>query len=432
MAAHPQGKTTRSAVVRFTMGLILAMLLGVSPAALSSQVTLRWQSRDTPLSTEADVNAILVQNFQQRHPHIRVEVELSGGADIQVQLLSGVAPDVLDRAGDIIDLGRNGLLLDLTPYMDVLMPGDDRYDFNPSQMEAFQHHGIQFAVPKYLGVIGLWYNPELFERAGVEFPDESWTWSTLRTEGRKLSVADHGTGMLRQAAFIKSHGFDRIGCWILANGGRYYLDNDISQSAFHEPEAIEALQFLADLRHQFQVWAGPEWSRDHFIAGSGALLEDGVWYYQRMVAAGIDFTPKIAHMPRGPARRATLATIDGYAVAYHTQHPEEAIQFLRYLISPEANLIRAKYYGRQPARRSTLGEWTQMMNELLPGLDGDIVAEIGTYAYSQPLYSDPQLASSMISAAWRRIFVDNEPAAIVMNEVIPALNAQLRASQGQR
>lgn len=62
----------------------------------------------------------------------------------------------------------------------------------PALLQAFTYDGSLYAIPKDFDTVGLWYNKALFDAAGVAYPDDSWTWQTLRDAAIKLTDPTNG------------------------------------------------------------------------------------------------------------------------------------------------------------------------------------------------------------------------------------------------
>lgn len=89
-------------------------------------------------------------------------------------------------AGDIPDLiwmhdtrvqsyARRNMLLSLEDYIETLPPLAWPHDWYPSQVEAFQYQGEQFAIPYDFAPGGMFFNKNLFDEAGLKHPPQ---WST--------------------------------------------------------------------------------------------------------------------------------------------------------------------------------------------------------------------------------------------------------------
>ncbi|MCA5011083.1 extracellular solute-binding protein, partial [Clostridioides difficile] len=48
----------------------------------------------------------------------------------------------------------------------------------------------QYAVPKDIDTIALWYNKTMFDEAGIPYPDKDWTWDDYAEAAKKLTKAD--------------------------------------------------------------------------------------------------------------------------------------------------------------------------------------------------------------------------------------------------
>ena len=62
-----------------------------------------------------------------------------------------------------------GLLQDITAAV-----ADWKDTVNPGAMSIYQYNGKQYGVPWDMGMIGFWYNKELFEQAGITTPPTTW------------------------------------------------------------------------------------------------------------------------------------------------------------------------------------------------------------------------------------------------------------------
>ena len=59
-------------------------------------------------------------------------------------------------------------------------PGFDPDVYYPKAYEVFSADGKQFGVPEQFSDVLLFYNKDLFDAAGVNYPDASWTWEDER------------------------------------------------------------------------------------------------------------------------------------------------------------------------------------------------------------------------------------------------------------
>ena len=56
--------------------------------------------------------------------------------------------------------------------------------------EMYQWDGKTYAVPKDIDTIAMWYNKDMFDEAGIDYPDGSWTWDEFYDIAEKLTKED--------------------------------------------------------------------------------------------------------------------------------------------------------------------------------------------------------------------------------------------------
>ena len=118
-------------------------------------------------------------------------------------------------------------------------------------------------------------------------------------------------------------------------------------------------------------------TRDAFIGGRLAMVEDGSWALKDILAKS-DFRVGIAPFPSGPVQRVTLATTDGFGIFAGTEHPEEAWELVKFLISEDFGRAMARANFLQPARASLVDEWASIIRDEFP----EKAAEVDILAFA--------------------------------------------------
>ncbi|NIR00161.1 MAG: extracellular solute-binding protein, partial [Gemmatimonadales bacterium] len=140
---------------------------------------------------ELAINQELCERFEVEHPGIRVEVVNEPGDramdKLQAMVAAGNPPDVMSIHGAFFTpLAAKGALLDLDPLI-AEDPTFDLEDFYPALVELCRHEGKLFSLPRYTSVYVLFYNRDLFDGAGLRYPEETWTWDDYLAAARKLT-----------------------------------------------------------------------------------------------------------------------------------------------------------------------------------------------------------------------------------------------------
>lgn len=303
------------------------------------QITLTFwdnQQADTGLS---EFQQTAIDEFEDAHPNITVEVETVPYADYQQRLTlaveGGNPPDIatLDQIWQA-QFADAGAVLPLDDYID----GSDSVEegnFFPGAWESAVWDGQVWGIPFNVDVWQFtYYNRELLEEAGVE-PEQLETWEGLREAGEALTTdGRYGIGLFGQAyesltvvmnSFVFSNGGD-----ILDEDGTCRLD---------EPAAVEAIEYLASLEESAPegiLGASNEDMRELFLNGTLATewwpaLEQPTLQDSEIEWGFVAGTAPAGQEPIGTYGGWNLAIFEG------AEHPDAAWQFIEFLTDPEVN-----------------------------------------------------------------------------------------------
>ena len=131
--------------------------------------------------------ATVAKDFHNSHPNITVQVvpiqNEQFTTKIPVALQSSSPPDVYQQwgGGQLADQVQAGRVMDITndvkPWIDQI----------GSAATNWQVNGKQYGIPYSLGLVGFWYNKELFTKASISAPPA--TWDELLADVAKLKAA---------------------------------------------------------------------------------------------------------------------------------------------------------------------------------------------------------------------------------------------------
>ena len=120
---------------------------------------------------------------------IKTEVTVVDWRNYWTQLSAGASggqlPDVFwMHSNESQKYMANGLLMDLTDK--IAKSKLVKMENYPADVAGlYSLNGKQYAVPKDVDTIALWYNKTMFEKAGVAFPTDDWTWDDLYKAAQK-------------------------------------------------------------------------------------------------------------------------------------------------------------------------------------------------------------------------------------------------------
>lgn len=337
--------------------LLLLFLLGLSTQCRRDEVTtLTFAVGKDPIG----YHQTLVAQFESAHPHIRVRlIEMPESSTQQhnsyVTYLSSRDPSIDIYSIDITwpsEFGAAGWLLPL----DTFFVEEELDHFLPGPVEGCRWGGNLFAVPWFTDAGILYYRKDLLERENLSPPK---TWKELTERAERLQ-ARHGLyGFVFQA-----QQYEGLICnfleYLWANHGRV-LDED-GTLLIDSPESVQALTFMRDLIHRLRV--APEGvtihkeedSRQIFTEGRAAFMRN--WPYAWALAQSEEKGSKVAGkvgicpLPH-PQNGVPAACLGGWnlAVSRFSEHPSEAVQFIKFLTSYEVQKEFAVEGGRLPTRK---------------------------------------------------------------------------------
>ena len=109
---------------------------------------------------------------------------------LQTGIAGGAAPDVFAMDGPLFpDYQSRDVLLDLKPLIDR-----DGYDLSQLADQGVADFttadGGQYGIPRDLNTIVLYYNKDMFDAAGIPYPDDTWDWAKLIEVAKQLTKPD--------------------------------------------------------------------------------------------------------------------------------------------------------------------------------------------------------------------------------------------------
>ncbi len=348
---------------------------GASAALLASGVALPGVSQAASWRRRQDVTTITfggwggtaedegvraaIEVFQQENPGIQVEWQHTPVAADYMQVLltnfaAGTAPDTGFVTSDTYEtLRQQGLLMDITDRIaaDELL-GQENYFIEPQESNrCADDNGRWHGIGSCWVAPHLYYNADLFDELGITPPgfkdDEIWDWDTFLEIAKQLTVDSNGRHP-DDAGFdpddIQRWAIDWPLWWIPiasavhSNGGAYIQDGRITLDS---AEALEAIQRLVDLIYVHHVaprsaaMSNLGMTNTQMIdSGRLAMALDGSWALSWMNPTTVtNVTLGTGAMPK-MVQPASLMQAHFHSVFAHTQHPDEAWQWVRFLATP--------------------------------------------------------------------------------------------------
>jgi multiple sugar transport system substrate-binding protein len=310
--------------------IILTLVLTTAPfqrATAQDTVTISYFTFSAAPDHIEDLDK-MVALFEAANPGIKVKVETAPYADyfteLQTRIAGGDAPDTFElNFENFVTYASKGTLLDLTSAVDA----ETAARYYPEALKAFQLDGTQYGLPASFSDVVLFYNKDMFDAAGVEYPTSDWTWAEERAAAEKLTSA--AKGVWGQYAPISFHEFYKTA----AQNGCSFFGEDGSVTV-NQPKCVEALQYMVDaqtngLQPSEADMAGVS-DGDMFMQGQIGMLTTGIWMFTAFQDA--PFKWDIAVEP-GNTQKASHFFSNAAVVSKDTKNAEAAAKWVAFLTS---------------------------------------------------------------------------------------------------
>ncbi|WP_300342637.1 extracellular solute-binding protein [Nesterenkonia sp.] len=392
------------------------------------QVQLRfswWGSDSRHQMTQEIIDA-----FEDENPHISIEGEFgdwSGYWDqLATQSAGGDAPDIIQMDDKYLrEYADRGALLDLSDI--------DLSEFDEGAVDNGRTEDGLFGITTGINALALVANPDIFDEAGVEMPDDTtWTWEDFAEIAAEISEnhdSAFGTNdpnepggfqvWLRQQGkhFTTAEGELGFTAEDAAEYFQYYLDmvgtgmptaTEISENQSAGPDQ--------SLTGTGQVAMAPWWTNQlpaltsasgaelellRFPSQSGNSAENGLWYKSSMMLS------------------ASAAT----------EHPEEVKEFIDFFVNSET-AGQLNQMDRGLPANSAVRE--SIMSDLEPAdqKSADFIAAIEEDVMAQPAEPVPALGFSALQEILYRyeieVFFENLTPEEAAEQMIPEMESELQ------
>jgi multiple sugar transport system substrate-binding protein len=293
----------------------------------------------------------LVSEFRKRNPAIEVELaHIPDQADYRKRLAADIAAGtpadvVLINYRRLGAFAAKGLLEPLGPYLaqSKLVKEADYY---AEAMAAFNWQGTLMCIPQNVSSLVVYYNKQLFDQAGIAYPQAGWTWGDFVKTAQALTKDINGDGLIDQYGLGTEIEAIRLAPFIWQNGGDL-VDNPETPKrlALDTPAASAAFQWFVDLQVKYHVVpdaaaAKSEDSDSRFMNGRlGMLLNSRRIVPTLREISGFDWD--VALLPQGK-QSLTVLHADAYCLPKASKNKPAAWAFIEFANATEGQTIIAK------------------------------------------------------------------------------------------
>lgn len=338
------------------MLLLAVMLSGCSATVERGPVELTFWHGADPAPNRVVLEK-LVAEFNRTHQSIRVKPVYAGLQDQQIPkilaaVIGGSPPDLL---------WYNSTLTGQLVKTDALVQLDDFPEREtllasvwPNLQPATRYRGHTWSIPFDTNNLAVFYNKQIFARAGVGEPPR--TWPEFLALAKRLTTDSNGDGRPEQYGLRLPLG---TGEWTVFNwlafywaaGGDLIVDN---QPQINSPAGRKALGYWAQFLEP-PVGASlsqPEqgFNFDDFYRGRVAMQVSGPWVLAEMKETNVEYG--VFPLPRGDVLATTIGGEQLFLLKTTRAREQASWEFARYVLSDQFQAAWAAGTGYLPVTKT--------------------------------------------------------------------------------
>jgi len=322
-----------------------------------ADVTITWWTGQN--AEAAELLSSLAREYEADHPNVTIE-DSSGASTTEgllTKLSSGFAsdsyPDISYAYGSwATELGRSGKTLDITS--NVAEPAVEWEAMPSSATATATVDGVVMGFPALVDNLGLIYNQDLFDAAGLDYPTSDWTWDQFRAAAKALTDVENN---IFGTAYPVNGSEDttwRFWPQLWQNGGAI-LNEDQTEATFNSQAGVDALEFWRQMTHDDgSVYLDQNGERygPLFYNGAIGMMISGPWVLYDLKQQDVNYG--VAYLPGTDGDHQTISGPDLWVLYDHNdaQRAAATYDFISWLTAPEQDVRWNIAYGNLPLRAS--------------------------------------------------------------------------------
>lgn len=331
---------------------VFALSTGVLAQSSEEPVELIYWSMWNAEELQAQAIAQSIEEYEAANPGVTINVVWNGRQNqtmLRQAINAGTQVDLMDQDADQVAGGMvaAGLGLDLTEWLQTTTDLDGETPiseiFAPGTLHMFDRDGATYLVPYIYNTALFFYNADLYDQAGIAAPT---TWDEFLANCDALV----GQDIIPMTLEPDHRGF--FGFWLayeLARlkgaGWMYEASFDETGEMWNDPAVLQAATMFQEfwsrgcLAEENKGWRYPQ-GHESIIAEETAGILTGSWLPGSLIGSvRDDFSwgsfniPAIEGGEGDPSE--LMALILSYMVLENSEHPQEALDFIRFMVSEE-------------------------------------------------------------------------------------------------
>lgn len=343
----------------------VSMMGSIAAREAAAEVTLTfWHTMN---EKETPTLLSIVEEFQQAHPDIKVNVEYVPYGDAQskfeIAAQTGAAPDIMRSTVIwVCGFADAGYLLQLDDYISA----EEKADYLPVAMAYNIYQGKIWGIPQVTDVVALLYNKRLLKEAGHENPPATLAEMEQVVADVKAKLGIEGFYMRGDAHWFLA--------FLWAFGGELF--DEQRNIYINNEHSLQALEYFVSQKDKLFP-GNTDFANDYndamtlFKEGKVAMILNGPWATADILT-GKEFQDAanlgVAVFPKGPdGHQGSPVGGQNYVISADTKYPKEAYEFIHFINQPKYQVRFAVQNNLLPPRLSVYEDPEVKSNPIIQG-----------------------------------------------------------------
>jgi len=378
-------KTFFAATIVLLIALSVAAWRMIPPPPGGNRLTLVWTTDKNP-TREAQVGL-----FNRLNPDLFLVIDPANNTKekVIVQSKGGVGPDLFDSYGsqNLRDMIAAGVAWDITEPLKASGIEVEKITW-PVAVPSCVSNGRYYGFPRNVNAGAIWFNKDLFDKAGVPYPKPGWTWDELIATAKRLTVKGTDGRPTQFGLYYSWTNWNDRNDLLYTFGGRMFND-DGTECVIDSPENRAALQLAHDLNYKYNVCPTPVqeaalttqggWGSGgmtYLMGGRVAMAVGGRWWLNLIRKEKPDLNLGVVEMPYQKVPR-VVGGAGCTLVNANSPNREAAIRFVKFLASPE---------------------YSRLLND-----QADALAPLMSECYTERFLHNPEWPKEDYNTVWRNV-----------------------------
>jgi multiple sugar transport system substrate-binding protein len=292
--------------------------------------------------SDDEIRKFIIEPVQKIHPNISFTIVRKGkGTQPEELAAAGIVPDLIYTLNDVAGFRDMGYAEDLNPF--IKQTNFDLSRLDPNILDSIRTYGggaELYAMPMLQNVAAMFYNKDIFDKFGVQYPKDGMTWDDAIQLATRVTRTDGGVRYIGMATdSVSRYGQGLSLPYVDTSTNKALIDTDGWKKVLSTVKRmIDIPGFLGeDKKTSFNI------NNDFFKGGTVAMMPnwvpDTVAYLDETIANNIRWD--IVSLPNFPEALGTGRVISPHTLMMTKQskYKNEVFEVMRIVTSNEVQTI---------------------------------------------------------------------------------------------